>query len=599
MRVEAGKKYMIMKWFGAALLLVALFLTALTWYLSAKLKPIITAELKELVLKTTDNLYQIEFSSVNVNALTGISSLNDVEILPDTAVYNRMVATKYAPNNLYRIKLKKLAIRNFHPWRLWRYKRLNIDLLLFDNPCIEMTNRQFDFNEEKLPQPKRSPYDYISKYLKELRIHTIDFKNASFKYINNNNAEAPEIDAISNLNVTLKDWLIDPHSATDGSRIYLLKDVIINLNDYHYATPDSLYYIKLNQLDFAASSGKLKIKSFSLEPRYTEQLFGSTLGYAKDRYSIQMSDIDLNGINLPLYILKQELFAREMNIANGSLAVVNNNTLPKKIENKTGKYPHQQLQKASGKLTIEQLNLNNIDISYGEFDKEGKNKGVITFEHTWGKIANVTNVNKARLKNHFMVADLTSSVMGAGKLDVNFKFDLTAKDGAFSYAGTLVNMEGKALNRITKPLGLVKVNSGHIDKLAFDIKANDQLAKGEVNFAYKDLSVALLKKVKGEDRLVKKGLISFLANALVINSDNPNSKGVFINASIVHKRVETASFFSFIWKTLFQGVKYSVGLTPQKEQKIKAQIARFEKIKADRQERIKRREKRSGADKGR
>jgi hypothetical protein len=592
MNVKAGKKYMMLKWFGAALLFVAVFLTALTWYLSAKLKPIITAELNELVLKTTGSLYQIEFSSVNVNALTGISSLNDVKILPDTAVYNRMVAAKNAPNNLYRIKLKKLAIRNFHPWRLWRHKRLNIDLLLFDNASIEMKNRQFEFNEDKTAQLKRSPYDYISKYLKELRIHTIEFKNASFKYINNNDAERPKIDTVSNLNVTLKDWLIDAHSATDKNRIYLLKDVVINLNNYNYATSDSLYYIKLNQLDFAASTGKLNIKSFSVEPRFTERQFGTTLGYAKDRYSIQMSDIGLTGINLPLYILKQELFAKEMNVANGALAVVNNNTLPKKIENKTGQYPHQQLQKASGRLSIEKLNLNNIDISYAEFDKEGKNKGIITFEHTWGTVTNLTNVEKAKAKNHFMVADLSASVMGAGKLDVNFKFDLTAKDGAFSYSGALVDMEGKALNRITRPLGLVKVNSGHIDKLAFDIKANDQLARGEVSFAYKDLSVAILKKVKGEDRLVKQGLMSFLANALIINSDNPNANGVFVTAPITHKRIETASFFNFIWKTLFQGVKYSVGLTPMKEQKIKAQIARFERMKADRQERIKRREKR-------
>lgn len=593
MALEAGKKYMILKWFGAALLFVAILLTALTWYLGTKLKPIVRTELQDLVLKTTDGLYHIEFSSVNVNVLTGISSLGDVSIIPDTAVYNRMIAAKHAPNNLYHIKLKKLAIRHFHPWRLWRHKKLNIELLLFDNPCVEMTNRQFDFNEEKKPQPKKSPYDYISKYLQELRIHTVDFKNASFKYINNNNPGKPDIDSVDNLNVTLKDWLIDSHSATDTSRIYLLKDVVINLNDYHYSTSDSLYNIKLNQLDFAASSGKLNIKSFSIEPRYSEQEFGNILGYAKDRYSIEMSDVGLTGINLPLYILKQELFAKEMNIANGSLAVVNNNTLPKKIENKTGQCPHQQLQKINGKLSIEKLNLKNIDISYAEFDKEGKNKGVITFERTFGTISNVTNVDKVKARNHFMEADLTTYVMGSGKLDVDFKFDLKAKDGAFSYSGVLSDMEGRALNRITKPLGMVKVNSGHFDKLAFDIHANDRVATGNVSFAYRDLSIALMKKLKGEDRLVKQGLISFLANALVINSDNPNAQGVFVTAPVARKRIETASFFNFIWKTLFDGVKYSIGLTPQKEREIKAKIAKFERLKTDRQERLKRRDRRS------
>ncbi|WP_316817006.1 hypothetical protein [Pedobacter nyackensis] len=593
MAVEAGKKYMILKWFGAGLLFVALLLTGLTLYLGTKLKPIVRKELQEFVLKTTDSLYHIEFSSVSVNVLTGISSLSDVSIVPDTMVYNRMIVTKHAPNNLYHIKLKKLAIRHFHPWRLWRHKRLNVELLLFDNPCVVMTNRQFDFNDVQQPNPKKSPYDYISKFLKELRIHTIDFKNVSFKYINNNNPGKPDIDSIANLNITLKDWLIDSQSDTDSSRIYLLKDVVINLNNYNYATSDSLYNIRLNQLDFAASSGKLNIKSFNVEPRYSEREFGNILGYAKDRYSIQMSDIDLTGINLRLYILKKELFAKEMNIANGSLAVVNNNTLPKKIENKTGQYPHQQLQNAKNKLSIEKLNLKNIDISYAEFDKEGKHKGIITFERTFGTISNVTNVEKAKAKNHFMEADLTSYVMGSGKLDVDFKFDLRAKDGAFSYSGALVDMEGRALNRITKPLGMVKVNSGHFDKLAFDIQANDRLATGKVSFAYRDLSVALMKKMKGEDRLVKQGLISFLANALIINSDNPNAQGVFITAPVARKRVETASFFNFIWKTLFDGVKYSVGLTPQKEREIKAKIAKFERLKADRQERIKRREKRS------
>ncbi|MEQ7798536.1 hypothetical protein ABDJ41_01885 [Pedobacter sp. ASV1-7] len=591
MAVEAGKKYMILRWFAAALLFVALSLTAFTLYLGAKLKPIFTAKIKELVLEATNNLYRIEFSGVNVNALTGISSLTDVKIIPDTAVYRRMVETKQAPNNLYHIKLKKLAIRNFHPWRLWRYKQLNIDLLLFDNPCVEMVNRQFDFNDDKLPQPKQSPYDYISKYLKELHIRTVDFKNASFKYIDNN-GEKPEIDAIENLNVTLKDWLIDSNSANDESRIYLLKDVVINLNNYSYSTPDSLYYIKFNQLDFASSSGVLNVKNFNVEPRYNEREFGSNLGYAKDRYSVQVSDIGFTGINLPLYVLKHEFFAKEMSIANGSLTVVNNNTLPKKVENKMGQYPHQLLQKAHNKLSIEKLNIKNVDISYAEFDKDGQNKGIVTFDRTWGTISNVTNDEKVKVKNHFMEANLSSSLMGSGKLDVNFKFDLTAKNGDFSYSGNLINMEGKALNRITRPLGLVKFNSGYINKLEFDIHANDHFAKGEVIFAYKDLSVSLLKKAKGEDRLVKQGLMSFLANALIIRSDNPDANGLLIKAPVMRERKETASFFNFIWKALFQGVKYSVGLTPQKEKEIKAKIASFEKRKADRQERIKRREQR-------
>ena len=81
-----------------------------------------------------------------------------------------------------------------------------------------------------------------------------------------------------------------------------------------------------------------------------------------------------------------------------------------------------------------------------------------------------------------------------------------------------------------------------------------------------------------------------MANALIINSDNPSANGKFIAAKINYKRQPTASFFSFIWRSLFQGAKYSVGVTPQKEAEINAQIAKFEKMITDRDERRMRRQ---------
>lgn len=581
---KVRKSYNTLKWVSGIMLFFILLLVVASRHLSSRFQPIIKAQVRDLVLNATDSLYRIEFSDVSTNFITGRASLADVKITPDTNILKKMVGLKHAPNNIYYIQLKELAIKNFHPISMLKDKKVKIDLLLFDNPDIVMVNQQLAFNELKRPLSDKSPYDYISKFVKELKVKTIDLKNISFKYINKNSA-IPEIDSIKNLNVTLKNWLIDKNSARDTSRFYLLKDVVIKLNNYTFATPDSLYHINLNQLDFMASSGKLNIKSFSVVPRYSEMAFGKAVGYSKDRFDIQMSNISLEGINLPLYVRKKELYATEMNVDNGSVSVFNNNELPKITEIKLGKYPHQLLQKVTALLTVKQLNLSNIDLSYAEFDKDSKQKGKITFERTSGSITNITNSKKIRDKTPFMFANLTSYMMGQGRLDVNFKFNLTAKDGGFSYSGTLGEMDGRTLNRITRPLGMVEVRSGHVKKLEFNIDANESLATGKVKFAFNDLSVALLKKEEGRDHLVRQGLMSFLANAMIINSDNPKADGVLIAAPINFEREKTASFFSFIWKTLFQGIKYSVGVTPVKEKKIRAQIEKFEKIKADREKR--------------
>ncbi|WP_316793049.1 hypothetical protein [Pedobacter frigoris] len=591
MTKKVRKSYNSLKWVLGILLFGILLLVAMSWYLSVKIQPVIKTQVRTMVLNATDSLYRIEFSDVSTNFITGSATLNDVTIIPDTVIYKKLTGLKLAPNNIYYVRLKKLMVRNFHPWNALRFRKLKIDVLLFDNPDVVMVNRQFDFNESKRQHPDKSPYDYISGYLKELKVKTIDFKNISFKYVNNNTS-VPQVDSIKNLNITLKNWLIDKNSAKDESRFYFLKDIVINLNNYSFATPDSLYHLNLNELNFSAASGKLYIKSFRVVPRYDEMKFGQVAGFAKDRFNIEMSDMSLEGIDLPLYIRKQELYAKEMNISNGFVEVFNNNSLPKETEARIGKYPHQLLQKVKGLITVKQLNLNNVDISYAEFDRDSRQKGKITFERTSGSITNVTNSTVVKAQNHYMFANLTSYMMGQGRLDVNFRFDLNARDGAFIYSGKLGPMDGRVLNRITKPLGMVEVKSGKVRQLDFDINANDLKASGKVDFAFNDLSVALLKKDEAQGRLVKQGLMSFLANAMVINSDNPNAAGVLLAAPIKYERVKTASFFNFIWKTLFQGIKYSVGVTPEKERKIKLQIANFEKMKSDRDKRRAERQKR-------
>jgi hypothetical protein len=588
---QTRKTFAVLKWVAGIVFLLFVAADGVSWYLSIKLRPVITRELKDLVLNATDSLYRIEFSTLNTNLLLGNASVIDVKIIPDTVIFNKLVKLKRAPNNIYEIKLKKLTIRNFHPFRIYRDKKLNVNELLFEHPSVVMSNKQFEFNENKPPRPARSPYAYISKFLQEVSVRTVALKDIRFTYINKNGAVAVA-DSLINLNITLKDWLIDPHSATDPSRLYLLKDVLIDLNDYKFTTPDSLYEINMNTFSFRASTGQLNIKKFALVPRYPEMDFGLMAGAARERFSIQINDINLKGINLPLYVKKQVLRAREMNINNGLVSVFNNNELPRKVAKRTGKFPHQLLQLLRGKLTVQRLNLNDINLSYAVFDKDTRQKGKITFDHTSGTVLNVTNEEQMKVKNPFMVAKFNTLMMGQGKMMMNFRFDLNAKNAAFTYNGQLTAMEGTLLNRITKPLGMVQVKSGIINKLSFDVSADDTKARGKLDFAYKDLSVILLKKAEGNRRIVKKRLISMLANALVIKPDNPNAKGEFTTSAIYFERDTTASFFNFIWKTLFQGLKYSVGLTPQKSAEINAQITKFEKMVADRDQRREARQKR-------
>lgn len=566
MRLQFFPKNKFLKWLLALLLTLGLVVVVSSWYLSVKFKPLIQEKLKTLVLQSTDGLYKVEFSDLHTNLILGKATISNVKIVPNATVYQKLIGQQKAPNNLYYIRLKKVEIHNFHLYQLLFDKKVHFDLLLFDKPEVSLVNKHFDFNENRPPRPRQSPYHYISKLFKSLRVKTVDFRNARLKYINNN-GKVKDVDSLNHLNVKLTDWLIDSLSSQDTTRLYLLKDINVNFNNYSYATPDSMYHIKVSDFDFNAASGKLNIKQFELMPRYSEADFPKVNGYARDRFFIQLHKISLDGLNLPAYLQKRDVMANNMDITDGEIAVFNDNSYPAHKSDKTGRFPHQLLQLLKVRLNIHKIKLNNINVSYAEFDRDSKQKGKITFQHTSGVVNNITNFDKLKQKNPIMQANLISYVMGQGKLVVNFKFNLASPLGAFNYKGSVCNLDGRKLNKIIKPLGMLRVNKGHIKRLAFDIKANQNVAKGKMQFMYNNLSVTLMKKENGKDRLVKMGLLSMLANAMVIYTDNPTMDGNFTVAPIYFERIPTASFFNFIWKTLFQGIKYSVGVTPQKKPK--------------------------------
>ena len=481
-------------------------------------------------------------------------------------------------------------IRGFHPFTLYRKNKLHIDQLLFVRPDITMANKQQVYNEDKPPRPRYNPYQYISKYLAELHVKNINLRDIKFKYINDN-AEKPVADSLSNLNVTLKDWLIDPHSATDPKRIYLLKDVVLSMNDYLYCSPDSLYQIRMNKLDFRASTGRLKVKQFTVTPKYAEMEFAKAAGYAKERFNISLNEITLGGIDFPLYISRQELLAGEMQVNDGFVAIFNTNQYPRGDKPKNSKFPHQLLQTLPGTLTLKKVRLNNIDVSYAAYNKNSKEKGTLSFNKTSGTITNLTNAARFKALNPVMSAKLHSRFMDKGELDLDFKFHLTATNGFFKYSGDLRNMEGRLLNKITRPIAMIQIKSGYIDHLHFDIRADQRVANGKLDFRYHDLGVRLLEPSDDAQRLVGRGWMSFLANNLIINSSNPDRNGKLITASINYNRPPEAPFFSYLHKSVFQGIRYSIGFTPDKEKEIKEQVQKFEQMKADREQRRERRKR--------
>lgn len=558
---------------------------------SNRWKPILQEQLKELVLKATDSLYHIEYSDFDLNITSGNAAVHDFKLIPDTNVYNKMVALKKAPDNLFILSVKQLAINNIGARKAYMEKILNIDNISIDKPELTIVNKRYPFNDTvKVGKPK-TPYEIIKKTFKQLHIDSISLKDISLNYINKSNPAVKKT-SLNHLDINISDVVIDSLSDKAPDRFYYTKGVDVRVHDYSVYTPDGMYKAELKNIFFSTAQRRIVLDKISLTPRYNRTEFYNKLGTSGDIYTLKFKQIDINDIDLQTFLRDQVLWAGTMNITNPDVNIYSNNAYKGKKTSKIGKDPHQALQNVALDMKLKRLNIKNGNIVYSETDATTEQTGEIVFKHTNGYILNVTNDDDQKKRNPYMRAYINTRFMDAAPLQVNFNFNLMARDGAFNYSGELGSFDGRKLDKLVKPLAMVHVESADIQKLKFNIDASNYRGKGNLEFYYKNLKIDLLKKEEGKADLQKQGLISLLANKLILENNNPDDKGVFRPGPIDLKREPTVSFFSFLYKGLLDGLKPSVGFSKKTETKVDATVTKvsnlldkFNKFKEDRKAR--------------
>jgi hypothetical protein len=200
-----------------------------------------------------------------------------------------------------------------------------------------------------------------------------------------------------------------------------------------------------------------------------------------------------------------------------------------------------------------------MDIQYSELSAASEQTGVINFRNVHSLFTNITNIDSMVARNNHLEVNLDAVFMRSGKLTARFDFMLNDKNNRFTASGQLKNMNGKDLNVATKPLAKLEIRSCNIQEMTFHIKGDVYKATGNVQLLYQRLRIALLKQEKGQKEFTRKGLVSMIANTLVIKESNPLKGEKVRVANVVYTRDSRKSFFNLVWKTLFTGAKDITG----------------------------------------
>jgi len=556
--IENPQLRKILKWTGLTVLTVLVLLTGVSVYFSKNWKPELEKKITEAVNKGSQGLYQVSVKDLHLNILTGSISADSIWLRPDTVMLNALLDKKVAPTHLFEIRLAKLQLRRLSLLRIWRKKEIDLNDIILNKPSINMTYYAGQHRPQTETKPK-SLHELLSGTLHAVRIKAMRIADADFDYISG--ATGKKLNSVHKLNLTVRDFLLDEHSDDDTTRFYYTKDVRFEIAGYQSPSKDGMYTTKVDSITGSLRKKELEVKNFRMIPKYPELEFSRKLGTQKDRYDLHFKHILFSGIDYLRLNSEGVLHAQSLLLNSGIAKIFMNRELPgDATQDKTKNFPHMALQRLPVATTIDTLKLRQLNVAYTEYNPMAEQKGTIHIDHLKGNVLNVTNDSVSLDKSAVAVALLEADLVKAAHLNIRIDFKLRSPVAGFHYKGHIGPMDMVKLNPLSRALGLVEMESGKISKINFEAEGNRYGAKGKMQMRYTDLKIRLLKVDEDGGAPKKKGFLSFLANNILIKDSNPLPGKELREVKIDFERTPSASFFNLLWKSVFVGLRETVGL---------------------------------------
>jgi hypothetical protein len=568
----------------AVILILAIFIN-LYW------SPILAKKVREVVLTSSNGLYKADFSDAELHVLRGTIDFYNITLTPDSAVYKRLLAAHLAPNNLVTLHVKKMVLSHIHPFALYFEHKLNISTIVLNSPELDVSY-QLNHTKDTVMKDNRTVWQKISKSLHSIHIGQIYFNDVKLKY-NDYSGHKVEISELKEMNLGATDLLIDSATQTDKKRLLFCKEIIAELNDYKGTNPGGLYDYEIKHLKLSTLTSDLQIEGMILRPANKGKFFVKT---RKDRFTVRIDSVDLKHFDYLSYHKYRAVSVSSMIISHGSFDLFKNPNDPgTNRADRIGSFPNSVLNSMTTTIGIDTLAIKDFNITYSEYNKKSFQTGAITFNNIYGKFFNITNNKAALLRDNLCTADISTRFMNTAELKVHFTFDLTSPNQAYSYKGSLGAMNLQVINPATMPLAMVKITTGTVKSLNFNIQANSNTNKGKVSLLYNNLKVKLLKPDTDMNGFKGKVIESLYANIFILKHDNPDVTGGVPRSFIVnYTRPKDSPFFKTIWQTLLTGIKPAIGLDEKTVAATKVQMTQHKINKANRlQKRAARKAKRA------
>ncbi|MCD4773548.1 MAG: hypothetical protein K8R41_09240 [Bacteroidales bacterium] len=528
-------------------------------------KPLSAEELQftfyDNYLFAADSIHIINAAKMQVSSLDSTIILSDFSIRPDTSLKIEKFLDLNKKNHTVDLDVPDLEIKGFNFNELQIYKKIDIRNIELKNADLCLSKYSGLKSKKEKKKFKIDLYKNIKKSLGSVHIQNIDLGNFTFSTkLHNDTAKLVEICRISG---SIKNFLVDSIHQSLKHRLLYSDDINMKIEDYRLLTKDSLYTVYGKEISFSTLTSELYIDKFAMIPNFPKFKFSEKLGYQTDRMNVTGERIDIEGLNFAAILDEDKIIAERIILDSFRIHAFRNKLVLFPDWQRKSVYSA-DLRNAPINLQIDSVFLTNSFVSYSEFIKGSREEGEIYLNQVSAKISGITNDSIMLQNGAALIVNADAMLMNEGLVKLNLNMPINHPRDTFNLSASMSKMNFSLFNNMTENLFGVSIKKGKGRIQELTMNGNTNFAVGELRFPYRNIKIALMNKKTGKKGGIGSGILSFLANNLLLKSNN---RKFFLTkfkvGEIYCKRDIRKSMLFYFWNGALSGIESTLGFKPK------------------------------------
>lgn len=530
----------------------------INYYLNANAEEIVS----DMITRTNDfGGHEVQFGNIRVDYdyRGTFLHLSDVKIQPGETITD--------VNQIkFNLTLDQASLTGFSWTDFFFHNSIHLDSAVIANLTIESITPPLDsLTIKKETRSDRQGEDYDEISIDRIRVNKASFENRD-SYTDSTRL------AIVDLFVSGDDFVLSKADLEDPDALFQVSNVegymdqaVVHMNDFRNA-------IYTKNFSFNTTDKKAEIAQIRMVNKLEPYDYAQQFRYETDWIELENGSLIFDQLDFLSYLRDGSLSAAKLQVQDMRLVIFRDKRKPDDMERRPLMI-HEVLRELPIPLDIQEVEITDGYVSYEERpENDAPRTGQIFFDDINATIHGMTNSTERLTESDEMILKAKGKLIGEGAINLEVTYFLNDTTGRFLMKGSLGAMNLSGLNKIIEPSTKVALKDGRINSLFFNIVADDIEGTGEVIVQYQNLEIEILDKNFGRDQTVFQRIGSFLANKLVIKSQNPDRKGELRKGVVYYPRDQHKFIFKYWWELVLSGLKSTI--TGDDEQDLRRKAAK-------------------------